>query len=105
MKSLINDDWMQEGLIFIEKAKTYVSDRLEDLFLYETQVLNHDKVISQAERSKRFVELINKMLSYRGPSSKELPEDHPDSKRIVIAGQLVGPNLMWTRASFELKTL
>lgn len=105
MKSLINDGWMQEGLIFIEKAKTYVSDRLEDLFLYETQVLNYDKVITQAERSKRFVELINKMLSCRGPSSKDLPEDHPDNKRIAIAGQLVGPNLLWTRAAFELKTI
>ena len=104
MKSLIHDGWMQEGLIFIEKAKTYVSDRLEDLFLYETQVLNHDRQITQAERSKRFVDLINKMLSCRGPS-KDLQEDHPESKRIAIAGQLVGPNLLWTRAAFELKTI
>jgi len=62
-------------------------------------------VISQAERAKRFVELINKMLGSRGPSSKDLPEDHPDKKRIAIAGQLVGPNLLWTRAAFELKTI
>ena len=46
MKSLTHDGWMQESLIFIEKAKTYVADRLEDLFLYEIQVLNYDKVIT-----------------------------------------------------------
>jgi hypothetical protein len=86
MKSLIHDGWMQEGLVFVEKAKALISDRLEDLFLYEMQVLNHDKLITQSERVKRFDDLVNKMLSYKGPSTKELPEDHPENKKIAIAG-------------------
>ena len=45
------------------------------------------------------------MLSYKGPTTKELPEDHSDNKKIAIAGQLVGPNLLWTRATFEQKVI
>ena len=45
------------------------------------------------------------MLSFKGPTTKELPDDHPDNKKIAIAGQLVGPNLLWTRATFEQKVI
>ena len=46
MKSLIHDGWRQDGLVFVEKAKSHMSDRLEDLFIYEMEVLNYDKVIT-----------------------------------------------------------
>ncbi len=90
-------------MIFIEKAKTFVSDKLEDLFLYEMQILNYDKVLPQAEKTKRFYEIVKKILESKGPSTKLsiLPEDHPDNRRIVVVGQLIGPNLIWSRGVFE----
>jgi hypothetical protein len=40
--------------VYVEKAKTYVSDRIEDFFLYELQVLNYDRRISKSDKIKRF---------------------------------------------------
>lgn len=40
--------------MYVEKAKTYVSDRIEDFFLYELQVLNYDRRISKSDKIKRF---------------------------------------------------
>jgi len=34
-KSMLNDGWTQEGLVYVEKAKKFVSDKIEDYFLYE----------------------------------------------------------------------
>ena len=44
-RGLILEGWIQEGLEFVEKAKANMQGNLEDLFLYEMQILNYDKVI------------------------------------------------------------
>ena len=43
----------------MEKAKTFVSDRIEDFFIYELQVLNYDKKISKVDKIKRFNDLLS----------------------------------------------
>ena len=45
--------------MYVEKAKTYVSDRIEDFFLYELQVLNYDRKISKNDKIKRFKDLLS----------------------------------------------
>ena len=93
-KSLLSDGWTQEGLAYIEKIKTGLGQTEEDVFFYEMQVLNHDKVLKQAERNRRFLELIRNTL--------KRPEE---AKAVNIAGEVVGPRLIWARGNFELKTL
>lgn len=44
-KSLLSDGWTQEGLAYIEKIKAGLGQNEEDVFFYEMQVLNHDKVL------------------------------------------------------------
>jgi hypothetical protein len=93
-KSLLSDGWTQEGLAFIEKIKDGLGQNEEDAFFYEMQVLNFDKVLKQADRNRRFLEVIRNTL--------KRPEE---AKAINIAGEVVGPRLIWARGNFELKTL
>lgn len=92
--------------MYVEKAKTFVSDRIEDFFLYELQVLNYDRKISKADKLKRFQDLLALVQQTRGPSSAAATQDEgSEQKKIHMCGSLVGPQFMWARASFEMKTL
>ena len=79
-----------------------MSQNLEDFFLYEMQVLNHDKVIKQADRNRRFLDLIKQTLNFKhlaGGDSEEV------QKQINVVGIVVGPTLVWARGRFQLKTV
>lgn len=91
----------------MEKAKTFVSDRIEDFFVYELQVLNYDKKISKLEKIKRFNDLLSLIQQSRGPSSIPPKEDgeETDQKKIHMCGSLIGTNFFWTRANFILKNI
>jgi hypothetical protein len=91
--------------VYVEKAKTFVSDRIEDFFLYELQVLNYDRKLSKNEKMKRFTDLLSLVQKSRGPSSAPSKEEEPEQKKIHMCGSLVGPSFLWTRANFDQKTL
>ena len=63
------------------------------------KVLNHDKVIKQADRNRRFLDLIKQTLTFKNA-------EEPDAvKPVNIAEEVFGPSLIWARGSFQFKTI
>ncbi|CDW91723.1 UNKNOWN [Stylonychia lemnae] len=98
-RSLINEGWIQEELIIVERAKANASNNLEEFFLYEMEVLNHDKVLTNEERNGRFMDLLNKVRS--SPFDSENVDDKP----LHLISSLIGPKIIWSRGNFDLSTI
>lgn len=45
----------------MEKAKSNAKESLEDVFVYEMEILNYDRVLSSEERQRRFYELVSRV--------------------------------------------
>lgn len=75
---------------FIERAKASCEsgkNDIEEFFSYEMEILNYDKMLKNAERHQRFINLIKKVQS---TELKEL-EENGEARRKTLVGLLVSP--------------
>lgn len=84
---MLQDGWVQEGLAYVEKAKLNMAGSVEDYFLNEMHILNHDKELTQQGRNSRFLGLIRHTQTTKPPANAE----GVVGGKLNILGVLVGP--------------
>lgn len=68
------------------------------------EIINYDRVLAREDRTKRFLELVKRV---QGESFEKDEVDENGAKRVPLklCGLLVGPQLLWARARFDLKNI